>query len=95
MQFYNTEIRLNIIFFLLFALVQLLVATGQRGGDTIFDNLLLAVPALMAGVVGLASFFTGIISIEKSKERSVVVFLASAIGFVIPVFLLGAIIVPH
>lgn len=89
------SVGLIIVFFLLFALFQFLVASGQRGGATFFDNLLLAIPIFLAGICGVSSFFTGLIGIVKSKERSILVFLATIIGLLVLLFLLGEILFPH
>lgn len=89
------SVGLIIIFFLFFALFQLLVASGQQGGATFFSNPVLTIPILLAGTSGVFAFFTGIISILKNKERSVLVFLATAIGLFIMLFWLGEILSPH
>ena len=88
-------VALIVAFIVLFISLQLLVASGQRGGATYFSNLALSVPVLIAGISGVSAFFTGIIGIVKRKERSVLVFLATIIGFFIPFFVLGEFIVPH
>ena len=67
---------LIIAFFLFFAVFGILVASGQRGGDTFFSNLALTIPMLLAAVSGVSAPVTGIIGIMKSRERSVLVFLA-------------------
>jgi hypothetical protein len=46
-------------------------------------------------IAGGAAFITGLISIIKSKERSIFVFLAMLIGLCALGFVLGEIIVPH
>jgi len=85
-----------IIAFLLFlAVFLILVASGQRGGDTFFSNLALTIPMLLAGVSGVSALVTGIIGIVKSRERSVLVFLATAIGLFVLVFSLGEVLFPH
>jgi hypothetical protein len=89
------SVGLLIIFFLLFVLLQLLVFLGQRGGNTLTDNLFLAILGILMAISGIAAFFTGIISIIKSKERSILVFLATIIGFLILFFVAGEIMVPH
>ena len=86
---------LIIAFFLFFAVFLILVALGQRGGDTFFSNLALTIPMLLAGVSGVSALVTGIIGIVKSRERSVLVFLATAIGLVVLIFSLGEILFPH
>ena len=80
---------------LFFALMWLLVAAGQRGGETFSSNLALAVPGLLAAVSGVAAFFTSIITIIKSRDRSVLVFLATFIGFDVLLFCLGEVLSPH
>ncbi len=89
------SIWLIIVFIVLFILFQLLVASGQSGGDTFFSNLLLSVPMLIAGISGISAFFTGIVSIIKGKERSVLVFISTTVGFFILFFVLGEFLVPH
>jgi len=85
-----------IIAFLLFlAVFLILVASGQRGGDTFFSNLALTIPMLLAGVSSVSALVTGIIGIVKSRERSVLVFLATAIGLFVLVFSLGEVLFPH
>jgi predicted Abi (CAAX) family protease len=86
---------LIVAFILFLALFLILVASGQRGGETFFSNLLLTVPMLLAGTCGVAAFVTGLIGIIKSKERSILVYLAIFIGFDILVFCLGEVLVPH
>lgn len=89
------SIWLIIAFIVFFMTFLLLVASGQRGGATFFSNLALSVPMLIAGISGISAFFTGIIGIIKSKERSVLVFIATIIGFFILFFVLGEFLVPH
>ena len=86
---------LIIAFFLFFAVFLILVALGQRGNDTFFSNLTLTIPMLLAEVSGVSALVTGIIGIVKSRERSVLVFLATAIGLVVLIFSLGEILFPH
>jgi len=88
-------IRLIVVFFILFAVFQVLVAIGQRGGEKFFDNLLLAIPGLLMAITGIGSFFTGIVSVARYKERAFLVFIATLIGLLILLFVLGEIIFPH
>ena len=89
------SVRFILIFFGLLATFYLLVASGQRGGETFFSNPLLAIPILAAGISGAAAFFTGIISILVQKERVILVFVATAIGLFVLLFALGEILFPH
>jgi hypothetical protein len=89
------SVGLIVAFFLFLASFFILVASGQRGGETFFSNLALTIPMLFAGSCGVAAFITGIIGIIKSKERSALVYVATAIGFFVLFFWLGEIISPH
>jgi len=55
-------------FFLLFIIFNILVASGQTGGDTFSDNLYLSIPAVIAAFCAISAFITGIISIIWEKE---------------------------
>ena len=44
---------------------------------------------------GIAAFVTGLISIIKSRERSILVFLAVIVGLLVLIFCLGEVIFPH
>ena len=78
-----------IAFFLLFAIFLLFAVSGQLGGDTFTILSAPAILLLLAGICGISSFFTGVVSIIKNKERSVLVLLATAIGFYVLFFALG------
>ena len=73
----------------------ILVASGQRGGDTFFSNPILTIPILIAATAGISAFITGLISIVRRKERSISVYLALIFGLITLVFVLGEIIFPH
>ena len=83
------------VFFVLIVVFQLLVASGQRGGMTFFSNLVLTIPMLVAGICGVSAFVTGLAGIIRSRERSVIVYLAAAIGLFVLLFWLGEVIFPH
>jgi hypothetical protein len=52
--------------------------------------------ALIIGLAsGIAAFVTGLISIIKSRERSILVFLAVIVGLLVLIFCLGEVIFPH
>ena len=74
---------------------QLIVTSGQRGGETFFSALVLTIPILIAGICGVSAFVTGLIGVIRSRERSVIVYLAVTIGFLVLLFGLGEIIFPH
>ena len=89
------SVGLVIVFVVLLASFQLLVASGQRGGETFFSNLILTIPMLIAGISGVSAFATGLIGIIRSRERSIAVYMATLIGLLVLLFMLGEIIFPH
>ena len=89
------SIWLVISLILFFVAFQILVASGQRGGDTFFSNLTLAIPMVLAGISGISAFVTGTIGIIRSRERSVLVYLATVIGFFVLIFSLAEVLCPH
>ncbi|RJQ31856.1 MAG: hypothetical protein C4562_05300 [Actinobacteria bacterium] len=83
-------------FFVLFGLQIVLVTVfHQEGGNGLWSNPSLAITGLSALFSGLAAFFTGVFSLFWKKERSVLVFLASLIGFLLLIFLIGEFTMPH
>jgi len=54
-------------------------------GNTILHDIIvrpgIALPMLAGFISGIAAFFTGIIGIIRKKDRSILVFLSTAIGF--------------
>jgi hypothetical protein len=88
-------VGLAIGFIVFFVLLIILVTTGQEGEETFFSNLYLAVPGLLAIVSSIAAFFTGVISIAFMKERAFLVFLATAIGLIVIVFMVGDLLFPQ
>lgn len=89
------SVQLVFVFFLLFATLRLLVASGQQGGATFFSNPVLSIPGLLMGISGAFAFVVGIAAIGKRKERSSLVFLSTVIGLVVLIFLLGEMLSSH
>ena len=83
------SVGLAISLIICFALVSILGATGQEAGETFFSNLFLAIPGLIALVSGIAAFITGIISIIFLKERAILVYIATALGLLLILFILS------
>lgn len=84
-----------VAFFAFLASLLLFAASGETGGNTFFDNPRLGFSGIFAAMSALAAFFTGIFSIIRSRERSVLVFVATAIGFLVLLFLVGEFSFPH
>jgi len=77
------------------ALFGILVASGQRGGDTFFSNPILTIPILVAAIAGISAFIVGLASILRRRERSISVYLAVGFGLITLIFVLGELIFPH
>lgn len=54
-----------------------------------------ALPMLAGFASGIAAFFTGIIGIIRKKDYSILVFLSTALGFLMLLWWLAEIIFPH
>ena len=89
------SIGLAVASIVLFILLQFFVASGLRDSYTFISGLLLTIPVPLAGISGISAFFTGIIGIIKSRDRSVLVFLSTMIGLFVILFLLGEVLFPH
>ncbi|MFC1908759.1 hypothetical protein ACFLXD_02675 [Chloroflexota bacterium] len=78
-----------IVGFIVFFLLALLI-------DEVFRKYAIAnTLALLGGISGTSAFFTGIIGIIKNKDRSVIVFIATIIGFfILPIFV-AEVFFPH
>ncbi len=72
-----------------------IVALGQTGGETFFDNIALAIPITLAGISAIAGLITGLIAVIKQRERSVLVCVAILIGALVTLFAGGEILFPH
>jgi hypothetical protein len=86
---------LIVAFAVFFGSLQALIASGQRGGDTFFSNLMLAIPGPLAATAGIAAFITGLIGVVRSRERSVSVYLAVGFGLITLIFVIGEVAFPH
>ena len=91
------SVGLAAAFILLFVLFQTFAASVRRNP---VSNPGPPSPVILMAVVadyisGIAAFVTGLISIIKSKERSILVFLVVVVGVLALLFLLGEVIFPH
>jgi hypothetical protein len=85
--------------FLMLVVVIIEVVLESRGGVTFdWNGIWPAIPIILAVVFAISSMVIGIIGIVKSKERSILVFIATALG-VLGVFALliavGELLVPQ
>lgn len=72
-----------------------LVAAGQRGGDTFFDNLWLSIPGTLAAAAAVGAFVSGVLALARSRERSLAALVATLVSALVVVFLVGELLVPH
>ncbi len=84
------SVRFAAVFLLIFILASIL--TGLGGVDL---GPVGPIFGITFGLSGLAALVTGLISIVKNKERSILVFLAVFLGIFALVFILGDILIPH
>ena len=89
------SVRLIALSILFFIVLSFFLASGQRGGDTIFSNLSLAIPMLVAAILAVCAFFTGILSIIRKRERAVFVFISTSLGFFVLYWGFAEIVFPH
>ncbi len=68
-------------------------------GKTILQDIIVrpgvALSMLIGFVCGIVAFFTGIIGIIRKKDHSVLVFLSTAMGFLMVLWCLAEILFPH
>ena len=89
------SIGLLVAFFAFLGVFALFISSGERGGVTYFSNLKLAILFTIAWICAIGSFFVGLAGIIKNKERSALVFLATATGFLVLLWCLAEILFPH
>lgn len=80
---------------LIFTTMVIMGIFKQEGGETLTDNLYISMPMLSAFILMLTSLITGVISVVKHKERSVIIYISTAIGLIVASFLLGELLVLH
>ena len=96
------SVGLVVALFVLLAIVPTLDSTFYKGveaGDTIFKDMtarpLIAFPMLLGMLSGIMAFVTGLIAIIKHKERAVLVYISTAIGALLLLFLIGDLFSPE
>ncbi len=83
------SVLLLILFFLLINVF------NQKGGETFFSNLTLTIPMILAWFACVLAFIIGIIAVIKSKSRSFLVFFVILIGFLVTLFGILEVTLPH
>jgi hypothetical protein len=68
-------------------------------GDTIMADIAgrpaLALTMLLGMVAGIAAFITGFLTIIRKNENSLLVYVSTALGAILMLFLAGEILFPH
>jgi hypothetical protein len=65
----------------------LAAAGGQKGGETIFDNLWLGVPGIIALTGAIVSMITGLVALIGRRERYASVLVGTTISAVVVLFI--------
>ena len=89
------SLRLGAVFAGSLALILALVVSGQRGGDTFFDNVLLGLTGLAAGASVIAAGIVALFAVLRRGERSIVVYFVLLIGLYALVLVIGEFASPH
>ncbi len=68
-------------------------------GSTILEDIAvrpaLALTMLLGMVAGISAFIVGLMAILKHKERALLVYIATSIGMLLILFLIGEVLFPH
>jgi len=68
-------------------------------GSTILEDIAgrpaLALTMLVGMVAGTSAFIVGLIAIIRQKERALLVYVATSIGMLLILFLIGEVLFPH
>lgn len=68
-------------------------------GTTILKDIIerpaLALTMLSGMIAGVSAFFVGLIAIIREKERALLVYVATSIGMLFILFLIGEVLFPH
>jgi len=78
-----------------FILLSILFAVLTRLGGEPGPFALIFIANVAIGISFIAAFITGLISMIKSKERSILVFVAVVAGLFCLIFFLGEFLFPH
>ena len=90
------SVGLGAAFILIFVLSGVLTALGGVGvGPAPVGPIAGVALGVAFAISGIAALITGLISIIKSKERSILVFLAVIAGLFCLIFFLGEFLSPH
>lgn len=86
-------VKLVVIFLLLLGVTQLVLSFGQSILKS--QPFFLAALVIPAGLAGILTFFTGVVSIVKKEERSWLVYVCTLVGFFVLYFVISEFVFPH
>ncbi len=89
------SVWMGVAFAVLLGTLMALAASGQTGGETFSDNLLLAIPGFGAALAAIAAFVLGALAVLKQRERAWSVYFTTVLGFLVLVFVVGEFTTPH
>lgn len=89
------SVGLAIVSLLALALFSVMVASGQRGGDSLLDNWLLTGPMVIVAAAGIAGLGAALLAVLRSHERGLLVVLPLLWGLVVTFFAVGEFAFPH
>lgn len=81
-------------FFALTIVFFVIVASGQKGGETFADNLWLSIPGLAGDASAVLALATGLVGVIVRKERSLAALVATAVGGFVTIFLVAEFVFP-
>lgn len=79
-------------FIIFITLLQVLIASGQRGGKTFFANPILATTLIVASLSAMSGLALGLFSFIRRKERSLLVLIAVTLGLFVLIFTIGELV---
>ena len=91
-------VAMPILFFIGVSFTSLLYKSVPAGNSILEDIVgrpALALTMLVGMVSGILAFVTGLISVIRQKERALLVYAATIIGFLLILFLLGELFSSH
>ena len=91
-------VAMPVLFFIGMSFTNLLYESVPAGNSILEDiarRPALAITMLAGNVSGISAFITGLIAIIRQKERAPLVFVATIIGALLILFLVGEVLFPH
>jgi hypothetical protein len=71
------------------------VPAGETIPKDIMERPALALTMLSGMITGVSAFFVGLVAITRERERAVLVYVATLIGMLHILFLIGEVVFPH